>query len=116
MRATLLAFALISAAVSSPGGTLTTPSYKITVEIHCPEGCVTCDNVRYVGTNRKSGKTVTLIGRTVYTIGADGVTPSHFLGYEFRNGSTIYFVAEDGELWVRRRSKTLLDERGVWKW
>src|ERR1700722_8098719 len=48
MRALLLAIALILATISSPAGTLTTTSYMITVEMHCPEGCVTCDDVRYV--------------------------------------------------------------------
>jgi hypothetical protein len=77
---------------------------------------VTCDNVRYIGTNRKNGKSITLIGRTVHTIGADGVTPSASLGYEFKSGGTTYFVGADGKLWVRRGARTLLEEKGVWEW
>ena len=116
MRAPLLAIALISAAISSSAGLLTTPSYKITVEVRCPEGSVTCDDVRYVGVSRKIGKSITLTGRTVHTTGADGITPSHFLGYEFKSGRTTYFVGEDGELRVTRGSKILVQETGVWKW
>ena len=115
MRAPLLAIALISA-ISSPAATLTTPSYKITVDVRCPEGSVTCDKVRYVGVSRKSGKSVTLTGRTVHATGADGIIPSHFRGYEFKSGRTTYFVGEDGELRVTRDSKILVQETGVWKW
>ena len=111
----LLVIVLLSAAISSPASTLTTPSYKITVEVRCPEGNVTCEDVRYVGVSRKSGKSITLTGRTVHTTGADGVTPSRFLGYEFKSGSTRYFVGEDGELRVTQGSKILVQETGVWK-
>jgi hypothetical protein len=115
MRAPVLAIALLAAAISSPAGTLTTPSYKITVEVLCPEGSVTCDDVRYIGVSRKSGKSINLTGRTVHTNGADGVTPSRFLGYEFKSGWTTYFVGENGELRVTRGSKILIQEIGVWK-
>ena len=114
MRVPLVTIALHSA-LSAPASTLTTPSYKIAVEVRCPEYNVTCDDVRYVGISRKSGKSITLTGRTVHTIGVDGITPSHFLGYEFKNGSTTYFVGEDGELRVTRGSKILVQETGVWK-
>ena len=116
MRASLLAIGLITAAINSPADTLTTPSYKITVEERCPEYHVTCDNVRYIGVSRKSGKSITLIGKTVHTIGTDGVTPSHFLGYEFKSGRTIYSVGGDGQLRVTRGPKVLVEEKGVWKW
>jgi len=118
MRAPILAIALISAAASSSAGTstLTTPSYTITVEVRCPEGNVTCDDVKYVGVSKKSGKSITRTGRTVHAIGADGVTPSRFLGYAFTNSSTVYFVSEEGELRVTQGTNVLVQERGVWKW
>lgn len=115
MRASLFAIVLLSA-LGAPASTLTTPSYRITIEVRCPEYNVACDDVRYVGVSRKSGKSITLIGREVHAFGADGVTSSHFLGYEFRNGSTTYFVGEDGELRVTSGSKILVQETGVWKW
>ena len=44
----------------------------------------------------------------------DEITPAHFLGYEFKNGRTTYFIGEDGELRVTRGSKVLVEERGTW--
>jgi hypothetical protein len=118
MRATLFAIALFSLTVVSKASTiqtLETPSYKITIEERCPEGYVTCDDVKYVGVSKKTGKSITLIGKTVHTFGLDGVTPAHFLGYEFKNGSTIYFVSDDGGISVKRGEKILVQETGVWK-
>jgi hypothetical protein len=113
MRAPLVAIALILATASSLAGTLTTPSYKISV-VGCDEYVISCDTVKYVGVSRKTGKTIALTGRTVHTTGADGVTPSRFLGYEFKNGRTTYFLSEDGELRVTQGSKILIEERGTW--
>jgi hypothetical protein len=96
--------------------TLITPSFKITIEVRCPEGEVECDDVKYIGISQKTSHSITLIGKEIHAIGADGVTPGHFLGYEFKNGKTTYFVNEDGELTVTRESKVLVDEHGIWKW
>ena len=118
MKLSIFTIALILAAASlraASTNTLITPSYKITVEMRCPEYDTTCDDVRYVGVSLKSGKSITLIGRTVHTTGADGVTPAHFLGYEFKSGKTTYFVGEDGELRVTEGSKVLVEEHGTWK-
>jgi hypothetical protein len=114
MSAPLLAIVLIFAAASSLADTLTTASYKITI-VDCDEYVVSCDTVKYTGVNKKTGKRIALTGRTVHTTGADGVTPSRFLGYEFKNGRTIYFVGGDGELRVTQGSKILVEERGTWK-
>jgi hypothetical protein len=118
MKLSIFTIALILAAASlraAGTNTLTTPSYKITIEEHCPEYNMTCDDVIYVGVSRKSGKSITLTGRTVHATGADGVTPTHFLGYEFKSGKTTYFVGEDGELQVTEDSKVLVEEHGTWK-
>ncbi|MES2412600.1 MAG: hypothetical protein V4614_02280 [Pseudomonadota bacterium] len=47
-------------------------------------------------------------------LGADGVTPARFLGWEFRNGRTIYTVTEDGLLEVRQGKRVLVSEQGQW--
>lgn len=94
--------------------TLDTPTYRITIQ-GCGEYVVSCDTVKYVGVNKKSGKSIVIVGSTVHAIGADGVTPSSFLGYEFKSGGARYFVSQDGELRVTRGSKVLLEEQGVWK-
>jgi hypothetical protein len=115
MRTLLAAMALMLVAGYASAEILTTASYKVTVDVRCPEGNVTCDDVRYVGINRKSGKSITLRGKTVHTMGADGITPSRFLGYEFKSGKTTYFVSEDGELRVMRGSKLMIRETGTWE-
>ncbi len=95
--------------------TFESPTYKITIVARWTEGDLGCDDVKYVGVNKRTKKSIVLIGRTFYSMGADGVTPSHFLGYLFKNGRTIYAVYDDGELYVRRGAKVLVEERGVWK-
>jgi len=105
---------LAVAAQCASADTLETPSYKITIQ-GCDEYVVSCDTVKYVGVSRKNGKSIKLTGRTVHTTGADGVTPSHFLGYEFKNGNTTYFVSDDGDLQVTSGSKVLIEEHGTWK-
>lgn len=95
---------------------LITPSYKITVRSNCEEGNVTCDKISYVGVNRKTGKSITLTGKTRHTICADGVTPCQFLGYVFQNKNIQYLVNEDGTLLVtRNKGDVLVDEKGEWK-
>ena len=91
---------------------LETPNYLIRIEVNCPEGEVACDRVTYTGKSKKTGRELTLLGRTVHTLCADGVTPCRFVGYQFRNGTTTYVVTEEGELIVRDGGKVIIDERG----
>jgi ribosomal protein L24E len=46
----------------------------------------------------------------------DGITPCHFQGYEFWNGTTYYRVLEDGSLFVMQGKKVLFEEKGNWEW
>jgi len=96
-------------------GTLETPSFKITVDVRCPEGEVICDDVTYVGVNKKSGETVSLTGKTLHHLDADG-TPTRFLGYIFKNKDVTYFLSEDGQLRISRGEEVLLKENGTWTW
>ena len=105
-----LFLAACAGATQAGAGTLTTPSFKVDVTVHCEEGNLTCDDVTYVGTSRKTGKTITLHGATLQRMCADGATPCQFLGYEFRNGKTTYRVLEDGSLTVLQGKKTVLRE------
>jgi hypothetical protein len=93
---------------------LITRSYKITVEVLCPEGETECDQVRLVGLNKRNGMSITLIGKEIHTTGPDGVTPAHFLGYQFKIGQKTYWVGEDGEFQIAQGSKLLVDECGIW--
>ena len=96
--------------------TLTTPSFVIEIKVHCEEGNVSCDNVTYLGTSKKTGKSISLRGKTKHTLCADGVTPCQFLGYEFKNGKIWYSVLEEGSLVVMQGKKVLLEEKGTWEW
>jgi hypothetical protein len=109
-----IAVITIVAAFAARADTLDTPSYRITIQ-GCGEYVVSCDTVKYVGVSKKSGKSTQLTGKTVHTLGPDGVTPAHFLGYEFKSGRTTYFVGKDGELRVTRGSTVLIEEHGEWK-
>ena len=93
---------------------LTTDSYEITIEQRCPEGHVSCDNVKYTGVHRESGKSIRLTGRTHHTTCADGVSPCRFIGYLFRRGDVTYWVGENGYLSVKQAKKVLVEERGKW--
>lgn len=84
------------------------------IEHLCEEGCVSCDQIRYTGTSKTTKRSITLMGETVHTLDADGVTPNKFLGYRFVSGSTEYFVHWDGRLVVSQKGKNLLEEKGKW--
>lgn len=115
MKRTLLVISFLLGMSLARAGTLTTPSFKVEIKVNCAEGNVTCDDVTYVGTSKKTGKSIKLRGKTMHTTCADGVTPCTFLGYELRNGKTYYQVLEDGTLQVIQNNKTLLSEKGEWQ-
>lgn len=92
---------------------LETPTYTITIT-GCEEYVVSCDDVKFVCVNKKTGKSISLTGCTDHSLGADGA-PGHFLGYYFTNRDMTYFVSDDGEFSIERKGKTLLDEQGTWK-
>ncbi|MBL8382895.1 MAG: hypothetical protein JNM90_07480 [Burkholderiales bacterium] len=110
--AALLAGALASAPAADR---LVTPSYEVSIEVRCAEGVVACDDVRYTGVHRATGKSITLRGRSVHTRCADGVTPCRFLGHVFRSGDARYMVWESGVLEVRRGARLVLQEQGAWQ-
>ncbi len=93
--------------------TLKTKNYKVTITRNCLEGNVTCNNVTYLGKNLKTGQSIRLKGKTIHSVGADGVTPSRFLGYEFRNNNFVYRVTADNQLLVFNGKKLILQESGA---
>lgn len=95
--------------------TLETPGFTVKITQQCEEGNVTCDDVRYVGTSKKSGKAISLRGKTMHSLAADGVTPGAFQGYVFKSGRVTYTVFADGRLVVTEGKKTLVNQRGEWK-
>jgi len=93
--------------------TLRTPHYQVQITERCGE-VVGCDDVLYESIST-SGKTLRLRGKQIEHM-CPGMknTPCHPIGYEFRNGSFVYFVGEDGILTVKRGSKVLFEETGTW--
>ncbi|HEY6071716.1 MAG TPA: hypothetical protein VIU85_10110 [Chthoniobacterales bacterium] len=107
---------LVSARVQAgPTGTLETSSFTIKIDVHCEEGEVTCDDVKYVGTNKKTGESLELTGKTAHHMDADA-TPGKFLGYIFKNEGVTYFLSEEGMLRVTKGDQVLLKENGTWTW
>ncbi len=97
-------------------GTFETENYIVEIESACEEGDVSCDKFTYIGTSKKSGKSITLSGSSWHTKDKDG-NPGRFLGYKFKNGNIIYYVTEAGELSVvRNRTEVLVEESGTWKY
>jgi hypothetical protein len=105
----------VSRAHANQTGTLETKSFSISIEVKCEEGEVTCDNVKYVGTNKKTGESVELTGKTAHHMDKDG-NPGRFLGYIFKNKAVTYFLSEDGLLRVTKGDEVLLEENGTWNW
>jgi len=114
----LLLFLATTASVSSVAWAqqvLVTPSYKVTITEHCPEGVVGCDDVSYLGISIKTGSSITLKGTSVMVLCADGITPCHLSYYEFKHGEFRYLVYPSGQLTVEKGSKVLLSESGTWQ-
>ena len=110
----LLTIALFSFTASAAD--LETDNYLIDIQSNCGEGDVSCNQMIYKGTSKKSGNSITLEGSAWHTLCADGVTPCRFLGYKFENGNITYYVHQDGLLEVvRNRDEVLLSEQGKWQ-
>jgi hypothetical protein len=93
---------------------LITPNFKISIVRNCEEGNVSCDDVTYIGVNKKTGASIKLKGKTYHKNCSDGVTPCRFLGYVFENGNTKYYI-ENNTLYVIQNGETILEEVGEWK-
>jgi hypothetical protein len=104
---------MVALELSANAEVLQTKSFNIRIERNCPEGEVTCNNVTYIGTNIRTGKAIRLQGKTMHLTGADGVTPSRFLGYEFWTEEYKYVVTYDNKLQVFHDEKLIIEEQGV---
>jgi|GEM_PF-6899577 len=100
---------------------LNTPNYIVSLYSSCKEYDISCKAV-YRGVSKKTGKTITLNGGSLYRMCDDNETPCRFLGWQFRNGNTTYRIYEvnvedgkDARLAVSREGKTLVDEQGRWE-
>ena len=97
-------------------GTLISDNFIIEIERQCPEGHVTCEKIQFTFSPTGIDKKQVVIGTTIHTKCADGLTPCAFQGYEFHSNGDIYFINESGFLVVRDKDgNTLLAEQGEWQ-
>ncbi|MCX2781852.1 hypothetical protein OQJ46_02475 [Microbulbifer thermotolerans] len=102
--------------IAASAADLETKSFLVNIKSNCGEGDVSCNQLIYKGTSKKSGNTITLKGSSWHTLCSDGVTPCRFLGYKFKNGNITYYVHQDGLLEVvHDRGKILVSEQGKWQ-
>ena len=97
------------------GETLTTDNFTIQIERGCEEGVVTCNKIKFTYSPVGFKKKQVVMGKTVHTKCADGITPCAFQGYEFRADGAIYFIYNSGVLEVTDPDgNQLLVEQGKW--
>ncbi|MCW7764677.1 hypothetical protein [Photorhabdus luminescens] len=89
-----------------------TEKFNITINVLCPEGEITCDDVIYTGVRKKDGATLTIKGKTLNRNCNTGTCDLY--GYEFINSDTIYTIYLDGILEITRGDKLILSEIGKW--
>lgn len=113
----IVAIALFFLTSTAFGEMLETENYKIVITKDCDEGEVSCEEITYVGTSKRSGNSIHLKGKTLHQTCADGITPCRFLGYRFQNGNISYNVYESGLLQViREPQEILIEEQGSWSY
>ena len=96
--------------------TFITRNYRVIVEHDCEEGCVSCNNIKFVCVDKRTGKTIRAIGSTMHSTGSDGVTPSAFWGYKFEYGDCSYQLVHDTFVITRNNTDVLVDEKGKWRY
>ncbi|WP_298770778.1 hypothetical protein [uncultured Shewanella sp.] len=115
MKYLVIALVIISSVVSAE--TLVTDNFIIQIERECEEGNVTCDTIRFIYSPVGCEQKHTVIGKTVHTKCADGVTPCAFQGYEFLADGAKFFIHNSGVLKViDSEGNQLLVDKGKWQY
>lgn len=94
---------------------LETPNFSADIKVGCPEGHVSCDQLQARLLRKGGGQVITLRGRTLHTLCADGVTPCRFLGYVFSGRDRTYTLYDEGRLVIARGRTVMVDEKGQWQ-
>jgi hypothetical protein len=95
-----------------------TKSYVVSISEPCGGDDPTPNDVTYTGINRKSLESISLKGHALIRYCSDDEgkrkEPCEQLGYEFKNGDTVYTVRYDGTLQVSKAKQILFEEHGEW--
>lgn len=87
-----------------------TKNFNIRIKNNCKIGEVTCDNVEYIGVDKKSNKKIILIGSTYHSMNNN--IPGRFLGYIFKNNNYQYIILEtDKLLLIEKDNKIIYSEK-----
>lgn len=78
-------------------GTLVTDAGIVHVDSLCPEGYVECDYVSLKFAGQAGSAKPSLLGSTLYSRCADGISPCRFLGYEFPKAHTTIRIYDQGD-------------------
>jgi len=93
-------------------GKYSTPTYELSIERSCAEGMISCDNVHMTLNNKNTKESISIIGSTVHTTCADGVTPCRFLGYKFQKDDLIYIITNQ-HLTIQKSKKEIVSEEFI---
>ncbi|CBJ79430.1 conserved hypothetical protein; putative exported protein [Xenorhabdus bovienii str. Jollieti] len=90
-----------------------TKTYHITINVLCPEGNVSCDNVIYTGVRKKDNASITLKGTTLNKDCNTGTCD--FYGYEFKNKDVTYTIYQYGSLEISKKGEVIFSEDRISK-
>jgi len=95
---------------------LHTDKFIIELKSNCKTGLFLCENIKYVGKNKSTKKSISLNGEPFFGY-KKGNGSYRQLGVYFINGNYEYFVYFEGSLKVvnTKENKTILKAKGAWK-
>jgi len=97
------------------GETLITDNFTIQIEHGCKEGEVTCEKIKFTYSPAGIEQKKIVMGKSLHTKCADGITPCAFQGYEFLADGAKYVIYKSGVLEViDNENNQLLVEQGKW--
>lgn len=115
MKYIVFTLVFISSVVSAE--TLITDNFTIRIEHMCEEGEVTCNTIKFIYSPIDVNKKETIMGKTMHTLCADGITPCRFQGYQFFADGAKYLIYNSGVLEVMdSEGNQLLVEQGTWQY
>ncbi|PHM30056.1 hypothetical protein [Xenorhabdus innexi] len=91
-----------------------TKTYHIAIYNLCPEGYVSCEDVKSVVKNKKKHTSLIMKGSTM---NRDCDTGScSFYGYKFKSKGITYTIYQQGILYISKDKKVLFSEEGTFRY